>query len=396
MLAFLDQVVAVTLMNLRALKERAASSLVAIVGIAGVVLVLVAVLSIAEGFRATLTSAGSPDTALVLRAGSDTEMTSGLTLEDTKIIADSPEVLRDEQGAVASAELFVIIALPKISTGTDANVPLRGVQPAAFSVREDLRIVEGRNFEPGRNEVIVGQGAQGQFAGLGVGDLIELGQAQWTVVGVFTTGGTIADSELWCDAKVLQPAYRRGNSFQSVYSKLKSPEAFEAFKDALTSDARLNVKVMRETDYYAGQSTILITLIRTLGILIAILMGLGAVFGALITMYTAVASRTREIATLRAIGFASMPVLISVMAEALLLAVVGGLLGAGLSFLVFNGYQAATMNWQTFSQVTFAFAVTPKLMILGFLYSLALGFVGGFFPALAAARLPVATALREA
>ena len=397
MFVWLKQVLSVTLLNLRTLRQRLGSSAVAMVGIGGVVLVLVAVLSIAEGFRSTLNTAGSPDTALVLRGGSDSEMMSGLRLETTRIIADGPGVRRGDDGqALASAELFVIINLPKKSTGTDANVPLRGVGPAAFEVRENIEIIEGRSFEPGRSEVIVGRGARTHFANLEVGDLLDLGETEWTVVGIFSSGGSIAESEIWTDAKVLQPAYRRGNSFQSVYAKLQSPEAFDGFKDALTTDPRLNVKVIRETDYYASQSRALTGMVGSLGWTIAFLMGLGAVFGALITMYSAVANRSREIATLRALGFARVPVVISVMAESLVLAAVGGLAGAALAYLAFNGYQAATLNWQTFSQVTFAFAVTPQLMTQGIVYALILGFIGGLFPAIAAARTPVAAALREA
>lgn len=397
MLRWIRQVIAVTLLNLQTIRQRLGSSLVAMVGIAGVVLVLVAVLSIAEGFNRTLETTGSPDTAVVLRAGSDSEMTSGLRLEDTKIIADAPGVLRGADGSpVTSAELFVVINLPKISTGTDANVPLRGVGPEVFAVRSDVKIIAGRKFELGRNEVIVGDGARQQFRGLELGSQLRLGQATWNVVGIFSSSGTVADSELWCDARVLQPAYRRGNTFQSVYARLESPAAFQAFKDALTADPRLNVAVERETDYYAGQSELISSFIRVLGWLIAAFMGLGAIIAAVITMYSAVSSRSREIATLRALGFAGFPVVVSVMVEALVLATVGGVLGGLLAYAGFNGFRAATINWQTFSQVTFAFAVTPQLLVQGLVYALVLGFFGGLLPAIKAASLPVAVALREA
>jgi len=402
MLSWIPQIIAVTALNLRTLGQRLGSSLVAMVGIAGVVVVLVAVLSIAEGFQQTLAGTGSDDTAIVMRGGSTSEMTSGLGLEDTRVIADAPGVQRitSESGGTsvpaASAELFVIINLPKISTGSDANVPLRGVGPEAFTVRPDVQIVAGRNFEPGRNEIIAGEGASQQFAGLVPGNTLRLGQAEWKVVGIFSSGGTVADSELWTDARVLQPAYRRGNTFQSVYAKLSSADAFQEFKDSLTTDPRLNVEVQRESDYYAGQSETLSLLIRVLGWLIATFMGLGAVIAALITMYSAVAARRREIATLRALGFKSVPVIVSVLTEALLLALVGGCIGAAAAYLVFNGYQAATLNWQTFSQVTFAFAVTPPLVVQGILYALILGFFGGLLPAIKAARMPIAMALREA
>lgn len=393
--SWFSQVAAVTWLNLCNLKQRLAASAATVVGVAGVVLVVVAVLSVALGLASTLASTGDPSSVMVMRSGSDTEMTSGLTMDQTRIIADAPGILRGESGAVASAELFVVVDVPKRATGTDANVPLRGVQPAAFEVRESFEIVEGRRFEPGRNEVIVGQGALAEFAGLEVGSQLRWGENDWRVVGVFSTGGTAEDSEIWCDAKVLQPAYRRGSSFQSVHLRLESPERFDELEEALTNDPRLNVKVQLKSDYWSGQSTAMIGLIRTLGILIGGLMGFGAVFGALNTMYAAVSARTREIATLRALGFNALPVVISVLVESLFLALVGGLLGAGLAYVLFNGFRAATLNFQTFSQVAFAFRVTPGLLAGGVVYALVMGLVGGLFPAVRAARLPVASALRE-
>ena len=280
------------------------------------------------------------------------------------------------------------------STGTDANVPLRGVQSAATKVRESFKLVEGRMFEWGLNEVVVGIGAKNQFAGLEVGSSILVGQEQWPVVGVFEAAGGLSESEIWVDAAVLQPAYRRGNSYQAVYVKLNNRDAFDEFKDALTSDPRLNVKPMRESEYYEGQSSTISNLITGLGTIIAIIMGLGAIFGALNTMYTAVSSRTREIATLRALGFRSLPVVISVVSESLLLAFIGGLIGAGLAWLAFDGYRAATLNWASFSAITFAFDVNIKLLALGITFAMVIGLIGGLFPAIRAARQPVAQALR--
>ena len=395
-LRWLRQSVAITRLNLQTISQRLGSSVVALVGVAGVVAVFIAVLSIAAGFRQTLVGAGEPDVAVVLRAGSESEMTSGLGLDQTRIIADAPGIKRDAAGRpMASAELFVVINLDKRDTGTEANVPLRGIQQEAFEVRDDVQIVAGRSFQPGRNELIVGQGARQQFAGLELGDKLRLGENDWTVVGVFSAGGAVEDSELWCDAKVLQPAYRRGNSFQSVYVRLESPQTFDAFKDALTSDPRLNVDVTQETEYYAEQSSVVTSLITNLGVAVAVLMGLGAIFGALITMYSAVSSRTREIATLRALGFAGSPVVVSVLVESMLLAVIGGTIGGVLAYLAFNGYQTSTINWQSFSQVTFAFAVTPELMVEGIVYALIIGLIGGLLPAVRAARIPVAEGLRE-
>jgi putative ABC transport system permease protein len=395
MLNWLSQVAAVTSVNLRTLSQRRGSSLATVVGVAGVVVVAIAVFSIAEGVRHAMTSTAAPDTALVLRSGSDSEMMSGLGRDDTRIIAEAPGVLRSAGGPVASAELYVIVDLPKRSTGTDANVPLRGVQPAAFGVRDEIEIIDGRRFEPGRNEVIVGKAAASQFAGLDVGNVLRWGENEWTVVGIFSAAGGLAESEIWCDAGVLQPAYRRGDTFQAVYARLESPEAFTGFKDALTSDPRLDVKVIRESEYYESQSQLLIGLIRILGTVITVLMGIGAVFGALNTMYAAVAARTREIATLRALGFRGGPVVISVMAESLLLALLGGAVGSAIAYFGFNGFQTSTMNWATFSQLSFSFTVTPQLLVMGLVCAIAMGLIGGLFPALRAARLPVATALRE-
>ena len=392
---FFAQVSTMIGLTLRTVPQRAGSSFVAVTGVAGVVVVFVAVLSIAEGFRAALAGAGSPDTAIVMRGGSDTELSSVLPLESTRVIKDAPGVRRSAEGAVASAELFVVVDVPKRSTGTPANVPLRGIEPTAFGVRDEVRIVEGRTFRPGTNEIIVGRSAAAQFAGIDLGSTQRWGESAWEVVGIFEAGGTIAESEIWCDARVLQPAYRRGDSFQSVYARLESADAFDAFKDALTTDPRLDVMVEREEDYYLGQTQTVTAIITGIGAVIALLMGIGAVFGAINTMYTAVAARTREIATLRALGFSSGPVVISVMAESVALAVAGGLLGGLLAYAGFNGYQTATINWQTFSQVAFAFRVTPALLVQGIVWAVVMGFFGGLFPAVRAARLPVATALRE-
>ncbi len=385
----------VTALNLRTLPGRLAASAVAVVGMAGVVGVLVSVLSIAEGIRTTMSSTGSPDTAIVLRTGSDAEMTSVLMREDIDAIEDAPGIARRPGvGALASAELFVVVDLVKASTGTTANAPLRGVDPAAFAVR-DFKMIKGRRFEPGRNEVVVGRAASAEYRGLDVGAELKLGPNHWRIVGIFDAGGTVPDSELWCDAGVLAPLYRRGNSRQAVYVRLTSPEAFAAFKDRLTTDPRVKLKVMREQEYYAGQSEMLSGTIETIGAIIGALMGIGALFVAIITMYSAVASRTREIATLRAIGFRGGPVVISVLVESMMLALAGGAVGAAVAYFAFNGYEAATMNWQNMSSIGFAFRVTPALLVLGVGWALALGLLGGIFPAIRAMRLPIVTALRE-
>jgi len=392
---WLRQIAAVTLLNLRTVPQRLGSSAVAIIGIAGVVVVLVAVLSIAEGFRAAMQGTGDAGRALVMRSGADTEMTSGLGGPETDIIMQAPGLARAGQHAVASAELFVIIDLPKRSTGTAANVPLRGIQPNALEVRDEVSLIDGRMLQFGTNEVVVGRAASGQFSGLDLGGEIRSGQVTWTIVGRFEADGSVAETEIWCDARTLQGAYRRGNSYQSVLARLESPESFDRFKDWLTSNPQLNVSVRRESEYYAAQSVALTGLIRTIGFAIASLMAIGAIFGAILTMYTAVATRAREIATLRALGFNSLAVLVSVLAESIALAAAGGLLGGLAAYVGFNGYQTSTMNFQTFSQVAFAFRVTPNLLVMGLVWSLLMGLVGGLLPALRASRLPIAHALRE-
>lgn len=390
-----SQILAVTSVNLRSITQRLGSSVVAIVGIAGVVIVFLGVLSIGEGFKAAMSGVGDPQTVIVMRAGSDTEMTSGLSGDNARLIMDTPGIARNERGPVASPELFVIVGHPTKKDPSDANVPLRGVSSSALAVRPKVQIVEGRMFTEGTNEIVVGRAASRQFANLNVGSETKWGQNRWRVVGIFEDGGSASESEIWSDARVLQPAYQRGNSYQSVYVRLQSEDGFQAFKDALTANPQLSVTAIREPEYFAAQSEVLHRIISTIGYLIAGLMGIGAVFGAVNTMYTAVASRTREIATLRALGFSSFPVVFSVLSEAVFLSVVGGLIGGIVAWLAFDGYQTSTMNFQSFSQVAFTFAVTPRLLALALIYSVVMGLVGGMLPAIRAARLPVVTALRE-
>ena len=394
-MSWLTQIAAVTLLNLRTLPQRIGSSAVAVVGIAGVVIVFVAVLSMAEGFFAAMAGAGSPERALVMRAGADDEMTSGLGGPETDVIRQAPGIRREGQAVLASAELFVIIDVPKRSTMTAANVPMRGIQETTLQVRNEARLIEGRMLQFGTNEVIAGRAASQQFVGLSVGSQVKSGQVTWTVVGIFESGGTVSETELWADARALQGAYRRGNSYQSMLVRLDSPESYNGFKDWLTSNPQLNVSVRKEAEYYTAQALTLTNLIQTVGFGIAALMGIGAVFGAILTMYTAVATRSREIATLRALGFNGVSVVISVLAESLALAALGGLVGGSAAYLGFNGYQTSTINFQTFSQVAFAFAVTPPLLVQGLGYALIMGLVGGLMPAIRAARLPIASALRQ-
>lgn len=380
--------------NLRSVRERWLSSVVAVFGIAGTVGVFVAMLSLAKGFQATLISSGSVSNALVLRAGAGTEMSGAVQLDQVKIIEDAPGVARDAGGSLVTPEVVVVAAFPLRSTGTDANVQVRGVSPKALEVRNNVKIVEGRFFQPGLAELVVGRNVNGTYAGFSLGDTVKFGGGSWRIVGVFDAGGSAFDSEVWCDARVLNQIYHRpDNVFQSVTVRLASPDALQQFKDSVTSDPRMNVDVSREVDYYAKQSTGLTGLIQGLGGLIAFIMGIGAVFGALNTMYSAVSERSREIATLRALGFGAGSVVFSFVVEALLIASIGGALGC-LAVLPVNGYTTGTLNFATFSHLAFAFQITPALLLSGMIFALIMGLVGGLPPALRAARRPVAPALR--
>ena len=395
MFKWISQTIAVTLLSIRTIPQRLSSSGVAMAGIAGVVIVFIAVLSIGEGFKAAMTEAGSPERAIVLRGGADSEMSSGIGGAEADLIRQAPGVLLDNNHPVASAELFVIIDRNKRTTGTAANVPLRGIEPTAMQVRNQVKITEGRMLHFGTNEAIVGKSALMQFSGLELNSDIKSGQLSLKIVGVFEDKGSASESELWADSKLIQDVYRRGNSYQTVLVRLDSAASFDTFKNALTTNPQLNVQVKRETEYYAAQSETMTALIKGIGYTIAVLMGMGAVFGAILTMNTAVSARTREIATLRALGFNTIAVLISVLSESMALAAIGGLAGGLLGYAAFNGYQTSTMNFQTFSQIAFAFRVTPSLLVQGLTYALIMGFVGGIFPAIRAARLPIPSALRE-
>ena len=393
---WLAQIGAVTVMNLRNMRERASSTIVALFGVTGVVTVVVGVLSINEGFRAVLQRAGAEDVAIVLRGGATDEMTSGFAQDATRVIADAAQIVRDGNRPVASSELYVIVDVPMKAKGTPAYVPLRGVTAAAApELRQGFEITEGRMFTPGTFEIIVGRGAASEFAGLEVGKTLRSGTTDWNVVGHFRDRGSIAESEIWTDAPVLQGVYKRGTSFQSVRARLTSAQAFQAFKDGLTTDPRLNVRVFTERQYYEEQSRTITAIVGSVGMVIAILMGLGAIFAAVNTMYSAVSARAREIATLRALGFGRFPIVVSVLVEAALIGVAGGAIGMTIAYFAFNGLQASTLNWTSFSQITFAFAVTPQLAVQGMVYALILGLLGGFFPSIRAARQPIVRGLRE-
>lgn len=381
--------------NFRSVRARWHSAIVAVLGIAGTVGVFVAMLSLARGFRATLVASGADDNAIVMRAGASSEIMSGVRLEEVKILQDEPGVERTSSGPAVTADDVLIASFPLRSTGTDANVQVRGVSADVLMVHKSLKIVRGRLFQPGITELIVGKNASGSYAGLTLGNTVNFGGGHWQVVGIFDAGGSAFDSEVWCDARVLADAYKRpANVFQSATVHLTSPDAFEHFKNAIASDPRLNLDVKREIAYYAEQSSRTTHLITILGGLVAAVMAIGAVFGALNTMYSAVAERGREIATIRALGFGGGSIVFSFLIEALLISFVGGAIGC-MAVLPLNGLTTGAMNWQTFTHLAFAFRITPSLLVTGVLFALMMGFVGGLPPAIGAALAPVAHALRE-
>ena len=382
--------------NFRSIRARWTSTIVAILGIAGTVGVFVAMLSLARGFRATLVASGSPDNALIMRAGSTSEMMGGITLDSIKLVQDKPGVARDASGQpLVTQEVVGVVPIPLISTGTDANVQVRGVSPNVLQIRKFVKIVEGRMFHSGLDELVVGKNASKTYAGLTVGNTVNFGGGRWKVVGVFDAGGSSFDSEVWCDARILNEVLKRpDNIFQSSTVHLTSPVAFDKFKDSITSDPQLNLEVEREVDYYAKQSSAMTRLITILGGLVAGVMAIGAVFGALNTMYSAVAERGREIATMRALGFSSWNVILSFLFEALLISLIAGIIGC-VVVLPLNGMTTQTMNFSTFSNIAFAFKITFNLLVMGVIFALAMGVLGGLLPAVRAALRPVAVSLRE-
>ncbi|HKE32036.1 MAG TPA: ABC transporter permease [Candidatus Angelobacter sp.] len=381
--------------NVRSVRQRWNSAVVAVLGIAGTVGVFVAMLSLAKGFKATLVASGSADNAIILRSGSTNEMDSSVTLEQVHVIEDAPGVARSAEGPLVSPEMVVIRNFPLRSTGTDANVQVRGVSAKAIEVRKQVKLTEGRFFQPGLFELVVGRNAIHSYQGLELGNTIKFGGATWTVVGVMDAGGSAFDSEVWTDSRVLNQVYHYPQDvFRSVTVHLTSPQALKQLKDSLTADPRMQVGVSREVEYYDKESVALTKMITVLGGIVAVIMGVGAIFGALNTMYSAVAERGREIATMRALGFGGFSVVTSFIIEALLISLVGGLVGC-VAVLPLNGLTTGTINWQTFSHLAFAFKITPPLLVSGVIFALVMGLLGGVFPAIRAARRPVAAALRS-
>lgn len=390
-----SQIGAVTGMNLRNIPQRWSSSLVAVLGVGGVTLVLIALLSIAAGFQAALEGSGSDDVAMIMRAGSTNELSGGFGVDTVTVVSDAPGIKKDKGKPILSPELYVLVDGKMKGKDASTNLPLRGVSPMAPQVRKSFKLEEGRMFREGTNEVVVGQGVILNYDGLEVGKTVRWGGANWNVVGRFTDKQGIAESEVWGDTRVVQQAWRRGNSFQSIRVKLENPAALKTLKDALTKDPRVRVDVKSERAFYADQQKLMSTMIKYVGWTLAIMMGIAALFAALNTLYNAVANRVREIATLRALGFGGFPVVVSVLVEAIILGAVGGLIGGLLALIFLNGMHSSTMNWSSFSQMTFAFTVTPGLMFTGIIYGLILTFVAGILPGIRAARLPITAGLRE-
>ena len=388
------QTLAVTAIGISSLPQRWGASMVIVIGIAGVVGVLVAMLAMGEGFKATLNRTGNDGSAIILRGGSQAETNSVITRDQVPLVSSLAGIAKGADGKpLVSPELSQVINLVTQTDGTDANAQLRGVGDTAWALRPQIKLIEGRKFNTGMRELVVGQGAQAEYVGLDVGKQIELANQQWTIVGVFASGDS-HDSELWADTETLASTYQR-TSFQSVTVKLDGTSGFAQLKAAMAADPRLKLDVQTTRDYYGKQSEGLTKLVAILGTVIGTIMAIGAVFGALNTMYAAVAGRAREIATMRALGFRGLPVVVAVMLETMLLALLGGLLGGALAWLIFNGYSVSTLS-SNFSQVVFQFQVSPELLWNGLKWALGIGLVGGLFPALRAARLPVTEALRAA
>lgn len=383
------QVLEITIMNLKNLPSRLGSSSVIIVGIAGVVGVLIAILSMAVGFSATLDRGGEEDRGIVLRGGTaQGELTSNIDTQRMQYVSTLEGI------ELSSAEVYMVADIPKRTNLSPSNVVIRGVEQAAFAIRPEINIIQGRNFETGRNELIVGRSAVQQFLGIDLGAVVNLRNSNWTIVGVFAADGSAYESELWADMPTTQSAFQRQGAVSSMRVKVSDPAQIAAVQAVFDSNPAADLEITSEAEFFSSQSEQLSTLITSFGYAVATIMAIGAVFAALNTMYSAVTTRTVEIATLRALGFGATPVVISVMIEAIVLSVLGGVLGAVIAYLGFNGYTVSTLNQGSFSQVAFDFAVTPDLIRSGIYWALVLGIIGGLFPAVRAARLPITVALR--
>ena len=390
----MKQILAITGMNIRTILQRSGASIVIIIGIAGSVAVMVSLLAMAEGLSKTIASTGQVDRALIFREGSNSEMSSGIAMTDLAIIENTQGIKKSEDGPMIAAEIFTIIDLKKKGAEDTSNLPLRGVQQMSFKIRPELKIIEGENFFPGRGEVIVGKGAANEYEGLELGNKIKIRDSEWTVVGIFSTGGDVHESEIWADLAVTQGAFRRGASASIAIVQMEENASITDLGATLELDPRLNLKVQGEADFYEEQSSGASNVIQVFGYAVAVIMAIGAVFAALNTMYSAVSTRLVEIGTLRAVGFHGSSVLFALMIESMFLALLGGLLGAGLSYLIFNGYTVSTLASVSFTQTAFDFTVTGEIIGQGLILALIVGFLGGLLPARRAATQDITEALR--
>lgn len=379
--------------NIRSVWHRPATSLATALGIAFVVLTFVGMLALANGFQAALVSTGRDDNVLLLRQGADGEISSAISRDHAAILRAFPDVARLPDGsAIATADVFVVVSKPRMND-TETNMPVRGVGPEATAVRDEVRIVRGRMFEPGRAEVIVGTGLVGRMRDVELGDRLRFGQQDFTVVGHFEARGGAFESEVWGDAETLMPVFR-GPVYQTMTLRLADAAGFDALKSRVEADPRLQLQVKRESDFFAEQAGMLSTVLRFIAIFVTAIMAVGAVFGAVNTMDSMVASRTREIALLQTLGFRGRSVMASFLIEAVFLALIGGVLGCLLA-LPINGITTSTTNWQSFAEITFAFRVTPAILLQGLAFAAVMGFLGGLLPARRAARLTAAVGLRR-
>ena len=389
----LDQILAVVAMNFRSLGQGLWMSLATVIAIAVVVGLLLAFMSMASGFRETLENGGSDTVVIVTRQGSLSELNSTLDSEQIKIIGNGPGLALDDKGnSLTSSELYVIVDGIKKTTETKVNLPMRGISPNGFLLRDNVEIVEGRLFEPGKNEIVVGEGVLKQFSGFELGRELTFGKTRWVVVGVFSTGGSAFESELWTDVRDVQSQFNRGNSFQSLRVRLENVESLQPLLDYIKADSRLNVDAKTETEYLADQGSALDGIVA-IGWALSIAMALGALAGALNTMYNSVAARARDIATLRAIGFGGLATFVGTLMESLLLSLIGGVLGSVAVFLLFDGITSSTLG-ANFTQVVFSFELTADSIKDAILLALMVGLIGGLPPAWRSARVPIVEAFR--
>lgn len=389
------QIAEIVSMNLRSIPDRLGSSLVIVVGIAGVVGVFTALFAMASGIESTLKASGDVRNVLVMRGGSQAELNSSIDRDTLNLAAEAAGVRKSADGKpLASGEIIVIAEVPKRGEKLGANITLRGISEAGYELRPSFKLVEGRKPTPGLQELAVGKGAAAQFDGLEVGKTVRMRGTDWDVVGIFETGDAF-DSEIFTDIGTVQTAWRRNNVYSVALVGLEDAGQLEAYTAALKADPRLNVDVKSQPKYFAEQTEQTTRGIRVLGAVVAFIMALGAIFAALNTMYASVSGRTREIATLRAIGFSPIPVVASVLVEAMMLALLGGLIGAVIAYIGFNGMTVSTLGGG-FTQLVFNFRVTPGLVLFGMVLALIIGFLGGLLPSVHAARMPVTTALRAA